>query len=110
VLRNSGNSITGTLLVTNTVPISLSYLTGSFTATSGDADESDKPNLVWEGDLSNTSSVTLTYAVVVAVPDSQMVVNTATIDPETFAPSFTRSASLLINGLQFYLPFVFKTN
>ncbi len=108
ILRNSGSWFPDTVRVTDTIPISLSYLTGSFTATSGSVDESGAPVLKWNGSMSDTWLVTLAYAVTVSTVDTQVVTNDAIIDPGFTAP-FTRTAAIIVNGLHVYLPLIFES-
>lgn len=107
VLRNAGNFINNTIRVTDVIPIGLGYLNGSFTATRGTPDESGAPTLKWSGVMSNVSIVTLTYVVTVAAVDTQALTNNAVIDIGLGAP-FTRSTTVIANGLRVYLPIILK--
>jgi uncharacterized repeat protein (TIGR01451 family) len=107
VLRNSGTLIANTGRVTDVIPIGLSYVNGSFTATRGTIDASGAPTLKWSGVMSNVSIVTLTYAVTVSINTTQALINTATINPDIGSP-FTRSATIVVNGLRVYLPLLLK--
>ncbi|HLF24714.1 MAG TPA: PQQ-dependent sugar dehydrogenase [Anaerolineae bacterium] len=107
VLRNTGAPFSNTLRLTDTVPAGLAYLPGSLGATRGAPDASAAPALKWSGVMSNVSVVTVTYAVTVSTGITQTINNTVTINPGLQAP-FTRSASILVNGLRWYLPVVFK--
>jgi hypothetical protein len=53
------------VLLTDVVPAELTYVAGTFTATSGVADSASAPTLRWSGVLSPTPIVTITYAVTV---------------------------------------------
>jgi hypothetical protein len=101
--------ITNTVRVTDVIPIGLSYLADSFTATSGNVEESAGPLLSWTGEMSNTPVLTLTYAITVSTTNTQVVTNEAIIDPGFTAP-FTRTAAIIVNGLRVYLPLIFKNH
>jgi uncharacterized repeat protein (TIGR01451 family) len=77
VLRNTGAIFPTTVRVTDTVPAGLNYLPGSLTATSGTPDASSAPTLKWNGVMSTTPVVTLTYAVTVATASSASIVGAA---------------------------------
>jgi uncharacterized repeat protein (TIGR01451 family) len=109
VLRNSGNLIANTVRVTDVIPIGLSYVNGSFTATRGTPDQSSAPTLKWSGVMSNVAIVTLTYAVTVSINTTQALINTATINPGIGSP-FTRSATVVVNGWRVYLPLLLKNH
>jgi uncharacterized repeat protein (TIGR01451 family) len=109
VLRNSGQAFTHTMRVTDTVPAGLNYLPGSLAATGGTPDDSVAPILKWNGVMSATPAITLTYAVTVAATSNAPIVNSAIIAPGYTTP-FTRSALLLVNPLSTYLPLILRTN
>jgi uncharacterized repeat protein (TIGR01451 family) len=106
-LRNTGGPFTHTVRITDTIPTGLNYLPGSFTATTGSIDDSSAPMLKWSGIMSATPSITLTYVVTVSVPDPAAITNNAIVDPGSGSP-FTRSATIVVNGLKVYLPLIFK--
>ncbi len=106
-LHNIGGPATNTTRVTDTLPAGLNYLPGSFAATLGTVDASTAPTLTWQGVLSTTPSVTLTYVVTVSVISPTAITNSAVIDPGVTA-SFTRSATIIANGIRLYLPLIFK--
>jgi uncharacterized repeat protein (TIGR01451 family) len=97
VLRNSGQAFTQTVRVTDTLPTGLNYVPGTLTATRGIPDETSVPVLKWNGDMLNTSAVTITYQAAMVAFTSQTVSNTATIDPGVGVP-FNRSAAVTVNG------------
>jgi uncharacterized repeat protein (TIGR01451 family) len=107
-LRNSGNLIANTLRVTDVIPIGLSYVSGSLTATRGTPNEASAPTLKWSGVMSNVSIITLTYAVSVSSNTTEALLNTATINPGIGSP-FNRSATIIVNGLRVYLPLILKS-
>ena len=108
-LRNAGYPLTTTLLATDMVPNGLSYIAGTFRAASGITDESLAPKLIWHGGLSETQVVTLTYAVTVSAMDTQVIVNSISIDPMVSAP-YSSSVAVLVNGRRIYLPLIFKSS
>jgi uncharacterized repeat protein (TIGR01451 family) len=97
VLRNTGGPFTNTVRVTDTIPAGLSYVPGSFTATKGTIDASAAPTLKWNGVMSNTPAITLTYAVTVSTLTGQLVTNTAAINAAVL-PVFNRSAAITISN------------
>jgi uncharacterized repeat protein (TIGR01451 family) len=107
VLRNSGGAFTQTVRVTDTVPGGLSYLSGSFTATLGTPNASSAPTLKWNGVMSTTPVVTLTYAVTVATTSTTTITNMVTINPG-YALPFTRMVSVLVNPRSVFLPLMLR--
>lgn len=97
VLRNTGDPFYDTVRVTDTVPAGLSYAAGSLAATSGVIDASAAPTLKWHGTMSTTptSIVTITYRALLTAGSSQLITNTATIDP-VLNPPLTRSATITV--------------
>lgn len=109
VLRNIGSFFNNTVRVTDTLPGGLSYFSGSFTSTRGTPDASSAPTLMWNGVMSNTFVVTLTYRVTISTATTQALTNFAVIDPGFVAP-FTRTAVIVVNGLHLYLPLILKNH
>jgi uncharacterized repeat protein (TIGR01451 family) len=107
VLRNAGGSFTHTMRLTDTLPINLTYLPGSLTATHGAPDDSSAPTLRWSGVMSSVYAVTVTYAATVSTAITQTISNTVTINPG-FAAPFARSATIVVNGMRLYLPLIVK--
>jgi len=107
VLRNAGSPFSNTVRLTDTLPPGLIYVTDSFTATLGALDASLAPTLTWHGNLSATNVITLTFAVTVSAVNTQAIQNIATLDPGIGAP-FERSATIIVNGFQVYLPLVVR--
>jgi uncharacterized repeat protein (TIGR01451 family) len=106
-LSNSGAPSTNTVRLTDTLPVGLLYKPGSLTATSGTPDASSAPMLKWSGVLSSVSRVTVTYAVTVTTASVRAISNTVFIDPG-FGTPLARSAMIVANPLQMYLPLLFK--
>ncbi|HTP11243.1 MAG TPA: PQQ-dependent sugar dehydrogenase [Anaerolineae bacterium] len=97
VLRNSGQSFTQTVRVTDTLPAGLAYVPGTLTATRGIPDDSAAPSLKWNGDMVSTPVVTITYRAAVTAFLSQTLTNAAAINPGVGVP-FNRSAAVVISG------------
>ena|GEM_PF-1594787 len=108
-LRNSRGPLTHTVCLTDTLPVGLSYIPGTLTATLGTPSEQATPTLRWSGVLSNTPVVTITYATTVIVPAStiRVIKNTVTISAEPIGV-FTRTATVIANGQAMYLPLTLK--
>jgi uncharacterized repeat protein (TIGR01451 family) len=102
-IRNSGAALSAPAVLTDTLPAGLDYLPGSLSASSGSVDESSTPQLSWTGDLGAGESVTVSYAALVATSLPQVLTNTAEVEAGT-AGSIKRSASLIVNGRQLFLP------
>jgi len=107
VLRNTGGIFPAIVRVTDTLPADLSYVPGSFMATSGTPDASSAPTLKWSGVMSSTPTVTLTYAVTVATTSTALISNTALINPG-YAPPFARTASVVVNPYNLFLPAIWR--
>ncbi len=109
LLRNAGGAFTHTVRLTDVVPSGLDYVPGSLTATLGAPDASSAPTLKWSGVLSSTPIVTITFGVTVTEVLTKPITNNVTIEPGFGAP-FTRTATVIVNGLRTYLPLVFKND
>lgn len=109
VVRNAGAAFGETVRMTDTIPNGLIYKPGSLSATLGNPNDASAPMLTWNGMLSNTPAVTVTFAVTVTAPSAQMIINVVAIHPG-FSGPFTRSATIIVNGLRLYLPIVFKNS
>lgn len=109
VVRNSGEPFTATARLTDTLPPELSYVPGTFTATLGLPDASVPYLLRWTGWLSDTSAITLSYAVTVDIPSGQArpISNTVTIEAGPYG-LITRTATVIAGGQAVYLPMILK--
>jgi uncharacterized repeat protein (TIGR01451 family) len=115
VIRNGTGPVTPTVLLTDTVPDGLSYISGTLTSTVGTSTDASAPTLHWSGVLTPTPAVTITYAVTVhyvvsgtsmlALP--QVITNAAIIDIPDYG-TITRTAILRTNWQGIYLPLVMK--
>jgi uncharacterized repeat protein (TIGR01451 family) len=108
-VRNQSAPLTETARLTDTVPSGLTYVPHSLTATKGTCDESGAPTLRWSGVLSDTPSVNISYAVIVAETKSRAIVNTATLDGGS-AGKLSLSANIIANGVSTQLPIVVKAS
>ncbi len=102
VVRDTGAPLTATVYLTDDLPVGLSYLPGTLTATAGTVDEGEAPTLHWSGTLTPTPAVTVTYGAVVTypIPGSTVllpgtIVNTAIIAAPGYAP-ITRTATVTV--------------
>jgi uncharacterized repeat protein (TIGR01451 family) len=104
-------NITTTVSLTDHVPVGLSYLAGTLTATVGTVDATTPPTLTWTGDLSSTPAVTVTYAVTVSTPITTplAISNTATIVAPGYG-TITSTATVIVNGHSVYLPLVLRSS
>lgn len=107
VLRNAGSFFSETVSLTDVIPTGLIYVAGSLSASQGIPDASSAPTLTWSGGMSNTFVVTVSYAVMVTTVSTETITNIVSINPGFDMP-FTRTMSIMVNGLQSYWPLVFK--
>lgn len=105
-LYNSGAPITVAIQVTDVVPVGMTFVPGSLTATIGTSDGRAAPVLVWSGIPSQTSAVTISYAVAITETKTRSIENIAVIS----APFGTlqRKAVVIVNGYSIYLPLVLR--
>jgi uncharacterized repeat protein (TIGR01451 family) len=106
-LRNvAGPALSGARL-TDTLPSLLTYARG-LAATSGSAGQAGN-TITWTGTVSNSTPVTVTFAVTVSasIVDPTIIINTATIDDGQGAIR-TASVGLGVNTVEVYLPIVRK--
>ena len=107
LLQNSGLSLTDTLTLTDTLPMGLTYLPGSLSATAGTWEDSSAPTLTWAGTLSGSTPVTLVYSATVNTASAQIIENSAQLNAGT-AGIFLLETVILANGDRYYLPIVLK--
>ncbi len=105
-LVNDGDPFTGTVALTDTIPVGLEYISGTLQATAGMVDDSSAPTLLWSGDLVS-GPVTITYAVTVTAVGPQALANTARIVLAGYDP-LERSAVVQVDPVQVYLPVVWR--
>jgi len=107
ILRNSGAPLTGTAYLTDVLPAGLSHVPGTVSASLGDADYAGG-SILWNGVLSSTSTMTLTYAAVAEETSMPTVIaNTATVDVGGYG-IFTCSTTIIVDGYPIYLPLMLK--
>jgi uncharacterized repeat protein (TIGR01451 family) len=106
-ISNTTGPLSKTVLLTDTIQDSLTYVPGTLTATAGATDDGDAPTLRWSGTLTPTPAVTVTYAVTVSTTETQLITNTATIVVSGYE-SITRTATIIANAYTVYLPLVLK--
>jgi len=100
---------TATVTLTDVVPLALSYISNTLTASTGTADDGNVPTLSWSGILSPTPAVTITYAVTVTAADPQVITNTAFVAVQGYQ-TISRTATIIANAYPVYLPLVLKEN
>ncbi|PKN86652.1 MAG: hypothetical protein CVU46_07050 [Chloroflexi bacterium HGW-Chloroflexi-8] len=103
-LVSSGSTQSETLTLTDMIPTGLSYISGSFDASSGNVDESDAPLLTWTGNLSTANNVVIWYKTRVNIVGSASITNTATLSVESIEVNL--SSTLIVNGKSIYLPII----
>jgi uncharacterized repeat protein (TIGR01451 family) len=95
VVRDTGAPLTATVYLTDEVPLGLSYISGTITATAGAVTDTHAPFLYWSGVLTPTPVVTVTYAVTVSAAAPLAVTNSAVIAVSGQSP-ITRTATLSV--------------
>mgnify|MGYP000734194148 CR=1 FL=1 len=93
--------------MTDTLPIELTYVPGSLTATRGSVDDSLSPRLRWSGTISPAAAVVVSYQAHVAVADPRFVLNTAEATAAGYA-RVTASAWIIANARSSHLPIVMR--
>jgi uncharacterized repeat protein (TIGR01451 family) len=107
VLRNTGALLTDTLHLTDTLPIGLAYVSGTFTSTNGTIAAGAAPTLRWSGTLSATPVVTLTYRALITETLSRAIINAAQVNAG-MAGQFQLNAAIIVNGRAVFLPLIRK--
>ena len=103
-LRNAGASLATTVTITDSLPAGLAYLPGSLQASAGSVDETQAPELHWQGDLPDAGQLmTIMYAAKVTAATTQAIQNTAQIEAGP-AGSIQVQATVIVNGFGIYLP------
>lgn len=98
--------VTTTLTLEDDLPSGLAYVPGSLSATSGTVDDSLSPLLGWTGSL-DTTAVTVTYAALVDLPSTAVIVNTAVLSASGRKP-LTTTATIFANGSSVHQPLVLR--
>lgn len=107
VIRGLDAPLTTPVYVTDTVPTGLSYVPGTLMATEGAVADTSAPTLYWSGILSPTPLITITYAVTVTAPSTQVITNHVSIAASGYE-AITRTATVVVNGRSTYLPLVLQ--
>ena len=94
-LRGQTNPPTSTVLFTDTLPLGVTYVPDSLTASSGTAVDTEEGILRWSGAVSPTLPVTITYLAAATPGFSGTVTNTAFISAPAYGP-ITRTAVLSV--------------
>ncbi len=105
-LINAGDPLTQTTFLTDTLPVGLSYVTNTLTATLGTATYNSSV-IEWTGDMNPTSTVQITYHVTATGVVTGALQNVAIIE-NPIVTSVTLSNTIIIDGKQIYLPVVLK--
>ena len=103
----SGAPLTATVRVTDRIPAGLSYIAGSLTASSGASNDARAPELRWQGMLSETNWVQVSYAVQAALTDTSVLSNEMIVN-NGLGNILTRRVMVILNPLRWYFPFFFK--
>ncbi|MFQ5612074.1 MAG: PQQ-dependent sugar dehydrogenase [Anaerolineae bacterium] len=110
-VSNSGALVDQTAFVTDALPTGLNYLPGTLTATQGIVTDAPGPVLLWQGQLTPSENITITYRVTPTGEVTGGLVNQAQLAGAGFSP-VALSVTLLVvpepgptTTLQFfYLP------
>ena len=106
-MRTMVTPLTSTVFLTDIIPGGLICIPESIWVSHGEVDYADRV-IRWNGVLSATPAVTLTYAVVVEeaeVPRS--IANTARIDAGEYGV-LTRTSTVIVDAYKFHLPVVLR--
>ena len=98
---------TQSIRMTDTVPAGLAYVPGTLTATLGIVTATTDA-LQWSGVLSTTSTVDVTYQVIVTTAATQLISNTAFIEAGADG-QLARTGYVIANGFSTYLPLILKS-
>lgn len=107
VIRSATGPLSGTVSLSDTIPDGLVYVPGTLTSTAGEVSDAAAPALSWSGILSPTSVVTVTYGVTVDTAEPASITNAAVITLSGY-PAVTRTATILVDPNQVYLPLVLR--
>jgi len=106
-IERSGPPSTTTVLVTDVIPTGLNYVPNSLTVSSGTPDDQQAPELRWQGSLSETNLVQISYSVLVTAAEPQATTNEMTIN-DGRGNQLTRQAIVILNPRQVYLPIIVR--
>ncbi len=91
-LLNTGGLANATAWLTDVIPVGLTYVPGSLTATRGAVNDISAPTLYWNGALTPDKQITLTYRVTATGAVTGSLVNTARLTSAAFQPITLTSA------------------
>jgi uncharacterized repeat protein (TIGR01451 family) len=109
-LVNTASLVANSALLTDTIPPGLTYRPGSLWASQGTWDDQHEPTLTWQGPLSTSRQITITYQVTATGLITGSIVNRARVSafplsPLTLAASVVVPRSTLTTTRQdFFLP------
>jgi uncharacterized repeat protein (TIGR01451 family) len=94
-LTNTGGASGATIFLTDTLPKGLNYIPGTLQATDGKVDDSDNPRMYWQGGVSPSRSVQITYQASVQTAWTGSLINQAQISGE-MVPLITLQNAVLV--------------
>jgi len=109
-LTNTGEASGATIFLTDTLPTGLNYIPGTLQATDGKVDDSDIPRLYWQGGVSSSRSVKITYQASVQADWTGNLINQAQLTGQTIQSTILDNALLVQRGVltttrnDFFLP------
>ncbi len=98
--------VTYPILLTNTVPSGLSYIPGTLSATAGNVSAAGTV-LKWNGSLSKTTEVAITYGVLIDTAETKRIENEVIVDVVGWG-RLVRTSSVYANGYSIFLPLIFR--
>jgi uncharacterized repeat protein (TIGR01451 family) len=107
LISNSGALTDITARLTDTLPAGLAYVPGSLEASHGTVDDGGAPTLTWQGTLSISRRITLTYLVTVTGQATGSLVNEATLEGDPAGP-LTLRASIIVDAYEVYFPLILR--
>ncbi|HEY4688329.1 MAG TPA: DUF5107 domain-containing protein [Anaerolineae bacterium] len=104
ILSNTGN-LTGNIVMTDTLPVSMTLLSGSLSASSGPAPTFDGSRILWSGIITDNASVLIAYALTPTLGLGFMQPQTSTLVVTGGVVPVTRTAVASMARLV-YLPLI----
>ena len=106
-LNNIASLKSQNLRLTDTLPGGLAYVTDSFTATAGTVDDTQQPVLRWQGPLTPSREIIMTYLVTVTGEVTGSLPNKAQLAGAAIDP-LELNHVLFVPGYPTYMPLIFK--